>query len=256
MTWAQCDSPFPLPGSMSRVSENAYDWSLRDSTSLVGDMGNIGSHKPTQHHYDLRHHSFCASAMQQLSSCIPSNMCSTDVRRTRSENTQLGLSALPPHTCKSLRSAASSTRPSPYLSSNLSPTPYYIDFSNDGALPPLPSPVCKPEVTTALTQKASQNRRKYQPTCVCPVPKCGSTFTRSHNLKGHLRSHMNERPFLCRWPGCGKGFARQHDCTRHEQLHAKRGLNDSERITDFIATIKGQARCRSQQGSTVILTVR
>ncbi|PCH43793.1 hypothetical protein WOLCODRAFT_75845, partial [Wolfiporia cocos MD-104 SS10] len=53
----------------------------------------------------------------------------------------------------------------------------------------------------------------------CPVPGCGSTFTRRFNLRGHLRSHTAERPFVCEWPGCNKGFARQHDCKRHQALH-------------------------------------
>ncbi|GLB34412.1 putative zinc finger, C2H2 type [Lyophyllum shimeji] len=60
--------------------------------------------------------------------------------------------------------------------------------------------VSKPNVTTGRTANASQRRRKQEATFVCPVPGCGSTFTRSFNLKGH-------------------GFARQHDCKRHEQLH-------------------------------------
>ncbi|KAF8501269.1 hypothetical protein JB92DRAFT_2741644 [Gautieria morchelliformis] len=74
-------------------------------------------------------------------------------------------------------------------------------------------------VTTKATHDASSARRKNEPGFVCPVPGCGSTFTRSFNLKGHLRSHNEERPFKCKWPGCEKGFARQHDCKRHEALH-------------------------------------
>ncbi|TDL25904.1 hypothetical protein BD410DRAFT_716355, partial [Rickenella mellea] len=54
----------------------------------------------------------------------------------------------------------------------------------------------------------------------CPVPGCGSTFTRRFNLRGHLRSHTEERPYICEWPGCNKGFARQHDCKRHQALHS------------------------------------
>lgn len=54
---------------------------------------------------------------------------------------------------------------------------------------------------------------------LCPVEGCGMSFRRRFNLKGHLRSHREERPYVCTWPECGKSFARQHDCKRHEALH-------------------------------------
>jgi hypothetical protein len=44
--------------------------------------------------------------------------------------------------------------------------------------------VSKPNVTTGRTANASHKRRKQEATFVCPVPGCGSTFTRSFNLKG------------------------------------------------------------------------
>ncbi|KAJ7081814.1 krueppel-like factor 16 [Mycena belliarum] len=119
-------------------------------------------------------------------------------------------------------SGASSQRPSPYPSPNVSPHSRYEDLPDmDGPGPSAGGPiiVSKQNVTTVRTSKASHNRRKQEATFVCPVPGCGSTFTRSFNLKGHIRSHNEEKPFLCKWPGCGKGFARQHDCKRHEQLH-------------------------------------
>ncbi|KZT71009.1 hypothetical protein DAEQUDRAFT_667019 [Daedalea quercina L-15889] len=90
------------------------------------------------------------------------------------------------------------------------------------ALPRLPPilQVEKQQVTTSATQAASASRRRNEAHFVCPVPGCGSTFTRRFNLRvGHLRSHTAERPFLCEWPGCNKGFARQHDCKRHQALH-------------------------------------
>ena len=40
------------------------------------------------------------------------------------------------------------------------------------------------------------------------VPGCGSTFTRHFNLKGHLRSHNDERPYKCPYEGCPKGQCR------------------------------------------------
>ncbi|KAI0683751.1 hypothetical protein BC835DRAFT_1524144 [Cytidiella melzeri] len=79
--------------------------------------------------------------------------------------------------------------------------------------------VAKQNVTTPSTADASQKRRKQPANFKCPIPGCGSTFTRHFNLKGHLRSHAEEKPYMCKWPGCQKGFARQHDCKRHEQLH-------------------------------------
>ena len=99
------------------------------------------------------------------------------------------------------------------------------------------TPVARPNVTTSATADASMKRRINDAKFQCPVPGCGSTFTRHFNLKGmsftnplvhchssrisgHLRSHNDEKPFHCKWPGCGKGFARQHDCKRHEQLHS------------------------------------
>ncbi|OCH88564.1 hypothetical protein OBBRIDRAFT_734177 [Obba rivulosa] len=88
-----------------------------------------------------------------------------------------------------------------------------------GAGVELPLNVAKVNVTTPSTADASQKRRKQPANFACPVPGCGSTFTRHFNLKGHLRSHAEEKPYQCKWPGCGKGFARQHDCKRHEQLH-------------------------------------
>jgi len=90
-------------------------------------------------------------------------------------------------------------------------------------LPPILQ-VEKQHVTTTATQAASASRRRNDAQFKCPVPGCGSTFTRRFNLRGHLRSHTEERPFVCEWPGCGKGFARQHDCKRHQALHgAKSG---------------------------------
>ncbi|WFD26514.1 hypothetical protein MNAN1_001497 [Malassezia nana] len=76
-----------------------------------------------------------------------------------------------------------------------------------------------PVVTTSASQAASASRRKAEALFTCPFPDCDSTFTRQYNLRGHLRSHLDERPFKCEWPGCGRSFARVHDCKRHHNLH-------------------------------------
>ncbi|KAK8864388.1 hypothetical protein IAR55_001636 [Kwoniella newhampshirensis] len=82
--------------------------------------------------------------------------------------------------------------------------------------------VAKMKVTSVATEVASTSRRTNSGVFQCPVPGCGSTFTRHFNLKGHLRSHNDERPYKCLYDGCPKaviGFARQHDCKRHMLLH-------------------------------------
>ncbi|KAJ9101099.1 hypothetical protein QFC21_003317 [Naganishia friedmannii] len=75
------------------------------------------------------------------------------------------------------------------------------------------------KVTTPATEMASRGRRTSDGLFECPVPGCDSTFTRQFNLKGHIRSHNEERPYKCTFEGCDKSFARQHDCKRHMQLH-------------------------------------
>ncbi|KAL1743362.1 hypothetical protein HDZ31DRAFT_41114 [Schizophyllum fasciatum] len=94
-------------------------------------------------------------------------------------------------------------------------------YPSAGAVPRLPPilQVEKQQVTTSATQIASASRRRNEAHFVCPVPGCGSTFTRRFNLRGHLRSHTEERPFECNYPDCKKSFARQHDCKRHQALH-------------------------------------
>ncbi|KAJ7680570.1 hypothetical protein DFH06DRAFT_1163542 [Mycena polygramma] len=95
---------------------------------------------------------------------------------------------------------------------------HYPSSNGVPRLPPILQ-VEKQQVTTSATQLASASRRRNEAHFVCPVPGCGSTFTRRFNLRGHLRSHTEERPYVCDWPNCKKGFARQHDCKRHQALH-------------------------------------
>jgi hypothetical protein len=44
---------------------------------------------------------------------------------------------------------------------------------------------------------------------------CDATFTRSHNLKNHKRTHAGVKPYAC--SSCGIRFTRKPDCDRHER---------------------------------------
>lgn len=48
-------------------------------------------------------------------------------------------------------------------------------------------------------------------------PYCGTEFTRHHNLKSHLLTHSQEKPYVC--TQCNLRFRRLHDLKRHGKLH-------------------------------------
>ncbi|KAL4881448.1 hypothetical protein BJY04DRAFT_218265 [Aspergillus karnatakaensis] len=66
------------------------------------------------------------------------------------------------------------------------------------------------------TSTDSKRVQKHPATFQCHL--CPKRFTRAYNLRSHLRTHTDERPFVC--TVCGKAFARQHDRKRHEGLHS------------------------------------
>ncbi|WFD04674.1 hypothetical protein MOBT1_003388 [Malassezia obtusa] len=123
------------------------------------------------------------------------------------------------------RSEAASPTPSDAAHSSFSSAPQLSPGSSTSASSPEGKTVQTaaqtrtPVVTTSAAQAASALRRKTEALFTCPFPDCGSTFTRQYNLRGHMRSHMDQRPFKCDWPGCGRSFARTHDCKRHHNLH-------------------------------------
>ncbi|CAD6936282.1 unnamed protein product [Tilletia controversa] len=54
----------------------------------------------------------------------------------------------------------------------------------------------------------------------CPYPNCNKTFAknRTYNLKAHLRSHSQLKPFAC--ASCPRAFSRKHDLERHARVHS------------------------------------
>lgn len=83
------------------------------------------------------------------------------------------------------------------------------DESNGRAVSP-------PSGDPSVGSEANKKGQKHPATFQCHL--CPKRFTRAYNLRSHLRTHTDERPFVC--TVCGKAFARQHDRKRHEGLHS------------------------------------
>ena len=59
------------------------------------------------------------------------------------------------------------------------------------------------------------NERPYE----CKQRGCGKAFMISHHLKNHYKSHSDHRPFECAEPGCEQGFKSKYALKNHEKKH-------------------------------------
>ncbi|KAI2615704.1 hypothetical protein GGR54DRAFT_612441 [Hypoxylon sp. NC1633] len=90
-------------------------------------------------------------------------------------------------------------------------------LSYPGMLPTsaMPAPPARgmsmPMTPNQQSTPRSPNSKKHR----CPY--CETEFTRHHNLKSHLLTHSQEKPYVCQT--CSMRFRRLHDLKRHTKLH-------------------------------------
>jgi Zinc finger, C2H2 type len=75
-------------------------------------------------------------------------------------------------------------------------------------------------------------------------PYCSTDFTRHHNLKSHLLTHSQEKPYECET--CNSRFRRLHDLKRHQKLHTGERPHTCQKCGRKFA--RGDALARHNKG--------
>ena len=102
------------------------------------------------------------------------------------------------------------TRSAYLQKSSSAPSPRSVDSGYYSSLTPS---------DTVATTDSSKHAQKHPATFQCIL--CTKRFTRAYDLRSHLRTHTDERPFVC--TVCGKVFVHKNDRKRHEGLHSGEG---------------------------------
>ncbi|CAG7815541.1 unnamed protein product [Allacma fusca] len=104
-----------------------------------------------------------------------------------------------------------------------------LKFTVEKASPTSESCVCPVCGKVFQSNHLLQTHSRYHGEKKYKCTDCEKAFTKSHDLKKHRLTHLNERPFICE--KCGKGYKESSTLHKHEKLCGK-SVTDLHLCTD------------------------
>jgi len=208
-------SSFPLQngGAGSIYHNNHVNLQASDLLGLV-DTGSFNHHQQNPPNFTIAPQMIHPQHQQQVAAASPHDDTSSTVSSTPS----------PVISNSSLFSMSSdSSQQQQQQQDQLDDQSSLITTASVDLHPPTPCPSLASSPAKQSRQRRSSALKapkalvsSHHPTDLqCHI--CLNTFTRPYNLKSHMKTHTNERPYEC--TQCDKTFSRKHDCIRHMRIH-------------------------------------